>query len=345
MSEEDSMAGTRTGASAAAHPVRAVARGRTKVEGATAFAAPTHSVLCITYNQEAYVEQAIRTLFADEVGPDEVIVVDDASTDRTQSLLTALAQEFPGRITTIFNPRNLGLFRNLNQVIWLPSGDLVHLLAGDDWYEPGMFRAMNAEVARRGLDPSAEAFILVPDTLDFDGRRLIARPTSARRVERLFKTALRQNIQLFPVGISRRLFAHYGEFEPNLGLWADYLHQLTFLQHVSAAYPLHRAFPVYRRGSGISSRTSVEAQSRSFVAVVARVRRACAARLDASDHRFLAFLQRKHELIVAPGPRTVFRFTVAFLLNLLNGAKRSDLEIAGSVLLRWLFPRRRPRRT
>lgn len=283
---------------------------------------------------------ALRAAFPEA----EVIVADDGSTDRTRELLLSLQEEFPNRITTIVNARNLGVFRNLNQVIWLASGDLVHLLAGDDWYEPGMFEAMNREVALRRLDPGTEAFMLVPSAFDFAEGRLTRRVASPVRVRRLFKSALRQQIQLFPVGISRALFRHYGEFQSDLGLWADYLQQLTYIQYCEAAYPLAGAYPVYRRGSGISSRVSSEELSRSFAAVVTRVRSECHEHLDRSDHRILEFMLRKHELIIKPDAVSCLRFVSAAVVNLFNGVKRTDVEIAASVLLRQLFPGRRPRR-
>ena len=134
-----------------------------------------HSVLVVTFNQEAYIEQAIASLFHGAVWPDEVIVADDCSGDGTVDLLMRLREQYPDRIRVMCNRVNLGIYSNLNQLAPLATGDIVHMLAGDDWYEPGMFERMNAEIARRGLNPRGERFMLAPDAYWFKDAHLVRR--------------------------------------------------------------------------------------------------------------------------------------------------------------------------
>lgn len=305
---------------------------------------PTHSVVCISYNQRLYVEKAIRSLFAGRVWPDEVIVMDDCSTDGTAVIIERLRAEHPERIRVINNPVNLGLFANLNQIVGLPSGDFVHILACDDWYEPGMFEAMNEEVSRRELDPATLPFVLLPDAFMFDGVKLTCRSNGAGRIPSLFKSALRQNVFFMPVGMSQALFKHYPPFRTDLGLWADYLHQLLFVRYCEHVYRMNGSFAVYRLGSGVSSRASRAQLSESFLRVIEAVLLECRDDLDASDRRFLAYLKRKHFVVANPGIRSATQFALYFMLNVFNGVRMSHLEIvAGAVVRRWL-PGRTPSR-
>jgi glycosyl transferase family 2 len=292
----------------------------------TAADRPRHSVLCITYNQEAYVEKAITSLFQGSVWPDEVIVGDDCSRDQTVRIIEQVSAQFPGRIRVIRNAVNLGIFENLNQLAALPSGDVVHFLAGDDWYEPGMFERMNMEISRRRLDPARDAFMLAPNSYWSDGTRLIERPIRRPSSSTLFKRALRQDVFVMPVGISRALYAKYPRFRSDIGLWADYLQQLAFFRECEQVYFIDEAFPVYRLGSGISSRTAPADLSRSFLTVLQHVRAEFAGQLDAADHRFLRYLERKHQAIISGSLRSCSLFAWHLARNAFNGSKRSELE-------------------
>ena len=54
------------------------------------------SVLVTTYNQEQYIEKALRSVLEQECDADiELLVGDDCSTDNTPEIIEKLAAEFP----------------------------------------------------------------------------------------------------------------------------------------------------------------------------------------------------------------------------------------------------------
>jgi hypothetical protein len=94
---------------------------------------PLVSAAIITYNQEDYIEKALASVMEQKTDFDvEVIIGDDASTDRTSSVCERYAREYPNRVTHIRHPSNVGYINNLLAVINHCSGKYVALLEGDD---------------------------------------------------------------------------------------------------------------------------------------------------------------------------------------------------------------------
>jgi glycosyltransferase involved in cell wall biosynthesis len=71
-------------------------------------ATPVVSILCVTYNHESFVGECIEGFLKQEVDfPVEIIIHDDASTDRTQAILTDYASRHPGLFRLILREQNL----------------------------------------------------------------------------------------------------------------------------------------------------------------------------------------------------------------------------------------------
>ena len=94
-------------------------------------AAVTVSVIITTYNQSALIEETITSVLAQTRLPDEVIVVDDGSTDDTAARVKA----FGGRVRYI-HQQNQGVPGSRNTGMSQATGDLLVLLDGDDVWHP-----------------------------------------------------------------------------------------------------------------------------------------------------------------------------------------------------------------
>jgi glycosyltransferase involved in cell wall biosynthesis len=95
----------------------------------------TISVALCTYNGAKFLEQQLASLQAQERLPDELVVCDDRSTDRTVPLLEAFARtaSFPVRVHV--NPVNLGSTMNFYRAVRLCAGNLIALCDQDDvWH-------------------------------------------------------------------------------------------------------------------------------------------------------------------------------------------------------------------
>lgn len=95
---------------------------------------PKVSIVCVTYNQERYVAQAIESFLMQKTDFEvEIIISDDSSTDQTKSIISEYAKANP-TIKAVFNEKNLGVVGNFYKAIRLAEGDYIALCEGDDFW-------------------------------------------------------------------------------------------------------------------------------------------------------------------------------------------------------------------
>lgn len=100
---------------------------------------PLVSVIMSAYNAEKYVEQAIESILNQTYRKFEFIIVDDASTDSTFSILRDFKKK-DKRIILIKNKNNLGLYKNLNKALKFVKGKYTIRIDADDWAYPERFQ-------------------------------------------------------------------------------------------------------------------------------------------------------------------------------------------------------------
>jgi glycosyltransferase involved in cell wall biosynthesis len=99
---------------------------------------PEISVVLTTYNRRQSLPRAIGSVLAQEDVDFELIVVDDASTDETQSYLATLTDP---RIKVLVPERNVGPSAARNLGIEAARADVVAFLDSDDVYRPRRLKA------------------------------------------------------------------------------------------------------------------------------------------------------------------------------------------------------------
>ena len=99
---------------------------------------PLVSVCLITYNQENYIQKAIKSIFDQEVGfPIEVIISNDCSSDNThQKIEEILKDATNGFVVRYYNHKdNLGMMRNFSFAINECKGKYIAYFEGDDYWD------------------------------------------------------------------------------------------------------------------------------------------------------------------------------------------------------------------
>ncbi len=88
----------------------------------------------MTYNMESYLAQCIDSILKQEVDfTYEVLVADDCSSDNSREIIREYDKKYPGLVKAIYNPVNLGVSRNLCNLIKQANGDFIIQIDGDDF--------------------------------------------------------------------------------------------------------------------------------------------------------------------------------------------------------------------
>jgi glycosyltransferase involved in cell wall biosynthesis len=103
------------------------------------------STIMAVYNAERYVAQALDSVLAQTLPSDEIIVVDDGSTDGTPDVLRAFATR-----VRIIRQQNYGPTRALNVAITASTGDAFAFLDCDDLWMPDKLRIQSAVLSTEG---------------------------------------------------------------------------------------------------------------------------------------------------------------------------------------------------
>ena len=105
------------------------------------------SVVITSYNQKAYLVEAVESVLDQSRPPDEIVIADDASIDGTQTVIQQYEQKHPGRVIGVLAPHNIGTPNNRNSGLARITGDVVFILDGDDRFLPSNIERSLAELA------------------------------------------------------------------------------------------------------------------------------------------------------------------------------------------------------
>lgn len=98
------------------------------------------SIAVCTYNGERFLQEQLDSLLAQTQLPDQIIIRDDVSSDRTVEILRAFmpsARLLGIEVDLQINSRNLGYRRNFDGALRACTGDIIFLCDQDDVWFPG----------------------------------------------------------------------------------------------------------------------------------------------------------------------------------------------------------------
>lgn len=141
---------------------------------------PKVSVIFLCYNQERFVEAALRSAL-DQAYPDfEVIVADDCSTDKTMEVIQSVLNQHPRASVVRMVPAsaNLGIAQNWDRSTGYAQGEILVCMAGDDVSRPDR---LDKVVAVFEAEAAAQAVVSQVRVIDQDGRTIRDRFESGSR--------------------------------------------------------------------------------------------------------------------------------------------------------------------
>lgn len=96
---------------------------------------PKVSVAIITYNHEAFIEQAVDSVLMQETDFEfEILISEDCSADGTRGILMAVRDRWPDRIRLLLSERNQFDNEVLTRCFAAARGEYIALLEGDDYW-------------------------------------------------------------------------------------------------------------------------------------------------------------------------------------------------------------------
>lgn len=93
------------------------------------------SFCLFAYNQEAFIEEAVKSALAQEYDNLEIIISDDCSSDGTFEIIQRITNAYVGKhkLIVLKNECNMGLVPHINKVLFnYAHGEYIILAAGDD---------------------------------------------------------------------------------------------------------------------------------------------------------------------------------------------------------------------
>lgn len=94
------------------------------------------SVAMTTYNGEKFIREQLESIEGQELSVDEVVILDDASSDSTVELIQKFMKETSLNIRLYINKENRGYIKNFRKAIEKTKGEYIFLCDQDDiWYK------------------------------------------------------------------------------------------------------------------------------------------------------------------------------------------------------------------
>ena len=94
------------------------------------------SVALASYNGARFIEEQLRSLAAQTLLPDELIVTDDGSEDQTVDIVLDFARTAPFDVKIFRNPKQLGYGHNFGNALARCKGEIIFLCDQDDFWFP-----------------------------------------------------------------------------------------------------------------------------------------------------------------------------------------------------------------
>lgn len=190
--------------------------------------AATFSVVIPLYNKEREITRAVESALDQTVPPQEIVIVDDGSTDGSHRVVESIDSP----LVRIISQSNAGVSAARNRGIAAARGEYIALLDGDDRWKPDFLENMLRLIERwPGCGAYSSAFEIV-------GRGQITRKPSnlpEGPVENFFRAAMHEYIIIPSAAvIPRKVFDEIGGFPEGMKLGED----LHLWIRLASRYPI-----------------------------------------------------------------------------------------------------------
>ncbi len=223
---------------------------------------PLWSVMIPTYHCARFLEKTLTSVLEQDPGPAvmQIQVVDDCSTkDDPEAVVRDVGR---GRVDFYRQPQNRGHVRNFQTCLERSRGQLVHLLHGDDYIQPGFYARMGAAFDEQpdiGLATCRHLYATADG--NWFGISPLRQTTRGVWPNALEALVVQGDVQTPSVVVRRAVYEALDAFDERLLCTEDY----EMWARIAAHYPVWyepECLAVYRfHGGSNSARDAVTAES------------------------------------------------------------------------------------
>ncbi|MBD2435780.1 glycosyltransferase family 2 protein [Nostoc sp. FACHB-110] len=234
---------------------------------------PEVSVIIPAYNTEAYLAKAIESALGQTLENIEVIVVDDASTDKTLEVAKSFNDK---RLKVLANEKNLGAAEARNRALRVAKGKWIAVLDSDDWYAPERLEKLLAIAYSNNADMVADDINYIIDGEATPWSTLITQSGEDIReicqidIIRFVSTDVYGQRGLH-LGLSKPLLKldflnkHGIEYDPSLRMGQDFWLYIKCLMNGASYFLVPEAYYFYRsRPGSLIKQSQVERLNQSL---------------------------------------------------------------------------------
>jgi glycosyltransferase involved in cell wall biosynthesis len=210
------------------------------------------SVLLPNYNYAEYIEEALDAIVAQSYRPDEVLIIDDASSDNSVEIIKRYVNKYPF-LRLIENKNNMGAAINYKKLVEMAEGEYIYCTASDDRILPGFFEksmALLEKYPQAGLCCTDTAVQIGKDVIE--NRNYLSKEPryfSPKEVVNLFARHFFTPVKAHTVVVKRSAFVEAGNFRPELKWSCDSLtqsvvsfrHGICYCPEVLTVMRMHKA--------------------------------------------------------------------------------------------------------
>lgn len=191
-------------------------------------ASATISVIVPLYNKEREIGKTIASILAQQHLPDEIIVVDDGSTDRSAEIVAWIKSP----LLKLIHQPNAGVSAARNRAVAESKGDYIAMLDADDSWERGYLEEIAAMIDEYpGCGIYSTAFNIVSDDGTFPART----PSVRGIVPNFFRDSAHQYISIPSASVvPRTVFDKAGGFPEGMKIGED----LFLWTKIARRYPV-----------------------------------------------------------------------------------------------------------
>lgn len=210
------------------------------------------SVVCVTYNQEGYIRKTLDSILAQQTGfAFEILVHDDASTDRTAQIIEGYRSAYPHVVRPILEKENLfskGVDFFTDMVRNMAKGKYIAICEGDDYWTDDL--KLQRQYDALEAHPACDMCACCADMVSADGNLMLGqvRPMEEDGILRMEEVILGGGMYLATAALFFRksMYDNMMEFEKVRSL--DYVYQMKGALR-GGIYYIDKSMAAYRRYS------------------------------------------------------------------------------------------------